>query len=100
MSLQEKQTSKKEVVMGNLNYQILDLGEASLYKTAVIISGDRETAIVDAGFSLADGQRIAEAAKATGKPVRTVFISGGDPDFYFGLQSIKAAFPQAKRVGH
>lgn len=82
--------------MGNLTYQILDLGEASLYKTAVIISGDHETAIVDAGFSLSDGQRIVEAARATGKSVRTIFISGGDPDFYFGLQVIKAAFPQAK----
>lgn len=82
--------------MGNLTYQILDLSEASLSKTAVVISGDHETALVDAGFSLADGQRIVEAARATGKPVRTVFISGGDPDFYFGLQAIKAAFPQAK----
>jgi glyoxylase-like metal-dependent hydrolase (beta-lactamase superfamily II) len=87
---------KKELIMGNLTYQILDFGEASLYKTAVIISGDHETAIVDAGFSLADGRRIVEAARATGKPVRTVFISGGDPDFYFGLQLIKEVFPQAQ----
>jgi glyoxylase-like metal-dependent hydrolase (beta-lactamase superfamily II) len=83
-------------MMGNLTYQILDFGEASLFKTAVVISGDHETAIVDAGFSLADGRRIVEAARATGKPVRTVFISGGDPDFYFGLQAIKAAFPQVQ----
>ena len=34
----------------------------------------------------------------SGKTLTTVFISGGDPDFYFGLEPIQAAFPQAKIV--
>ncbi|RBH41680.1 MBL fold metallo-hydrolase, partial [Pseudomonas sp. MWU13-2860] len=34
--------------------------------------------------------------KASGKKLTTVFISHPDPDFYFGLDVIKAAFPDVK----
>lgn len=34
--------------------------------------------------------------KASGKILTTVYISHSDPDFYFGLETIKAAFPKAR----
>ena len=34
--------------------------------------------------------------KKSGKKLTTVYISAGDPDFYFGLEPIKAAFPDVK----
>jgi glyoxylase-like metal-dependent hydrolase (beta-lactamase superfamily II) len=36
--------------------------------------------------------------KATGKKLTTVYISHSDPDYYFGLDVIQAAFPDAKIV--
>ncbi len=34
--------------------------------------------------------------KATGKKLTIIYISHGDPDYYFGLNVIKAAFPKAQ----
>lgn len=82
--------------MGGLTYQVVDSAETSFHKTAVVVAGGREAAIIDAGFTVTDGQRIAAAAEATGKPVTTIFVSAGDPDYYFGLQPVTAAFPRAR----
>lgn len=37
-----------------------------------------------------------ELIRQSGKELTTVYITGGDPDFYFGLQPIVEAFPQVK----
>ena len=36
--------------------------------------------------------------RASGKKLSTIYISHGDPDFYFGLDTVLAAFPDAKVV--
>jgi glyoxylase-like metal-dependent hydrolase (beta-lactamase superfamily II) len=41
---------------------------------------------------------LAEAIKANGKKLTTVYISQSDPDYYFSLAPIKAAFPAAKVI--
>lgn len=84
--------------MGGLTYQVVDTDERSLHRTAVVVAGEREAAIVDSGFTVADAARVIVAAKATGRTVSTIFVSGADPDCYFGLQPVMAAFPQAKAV--
>ncbi|MER5640284.1 MBL fold metallo-hydrolase [Kitasatospora sp. NPDC002227] len=82
--------------MKPLTYEIIDFPAASLYKSAVLVVGQHETLLVDTGFTRSDGHRLAEAAEATGRPLTTVFVSHGDPDFYFGSESIKEAFPRAR----
>lgn len=84
--------------MGGLTYQVVDSDERSLHKAAVVVAGDREAALVDAGFTVSDAARVIVAAKATGRPVTTIFISAAEPDCYFGLQPLLAAFPQARAV--
>ncbi|MEZ9391545.1 Vmh family MBL fold metallo-hydrolase [Vibrio splendidus] len=66
--------------------------------TSVLVSGEKEVMLFDAQFSIADGQKLVEQIKATGKELSMIYISSGDPDFYFGLEPIVAAFPNAEVV--
>ena len=53
---------------------------------------------IDAQFQRNDAEKLVEMIKATGKKLTTVYISQSDPDYYFGLDVIHAAFPDAKIV--
>jgi glyoxylase-like metal-dependent hydrolase (beta-lactamase superfamily II) len=54
--------------------------------------------LVDTQFSRAEAVKLAEKIKASGKHLTTIYISHDDPDYYFGLDVIHAAFPDAKIV--
>lgn len=64
--------------------------------SATLISGPHQAMLVDAQFSIKDGEKLVAMIKASGKQLTTILITCGDPDFYFGLQPIVAAFPDAK----
>lgn len=63
-----------------------------------IISGKHDVILVDAQFQRNDAQVLVDKIKASGKHLTTVYISHSDPDYYFGLDVIQAAFPDAKIV--
>lgn len=63
-----------------------------------LVTGDKEAILVDAQFGVGDGRALVEMIRASGKTLTTIYISGGDPDFYFGLEPIVAAFPTAKVI--
>src|SRR4051812_44745734 len=84
--------------MTALTYAILDSGPSSLHKTSVLITGETGALVVDAAFTRADGHRIVAAVLDAGKTLRTVVITAGDPDFYFGAEVIADAFPEARFV--
>jgi glyoxylase-like metal-dependent hydrolase (beta-lactamase superfamily II) len=86
--------------MSTLDFQIFDLDfpVGSRNKTATLVTGDTDALLVDAGFTRADGHRLAAAILDSGKRLTTVFISHGDPDFYFGAEVIADAFPDAEFV--
>ncbi len=73
-------------------------GEHGFYRAPVLISGAREAVLIDGGFTLPDGKALAQAIKASGKKLTTVYISQSDPDYYFSLAPIKAAFPEARVI--
>lgn len=84
---------------GALTMEVYNPGEKSVFPvSSEIISGEHEVALIDAQFQRNDAEQLVEKIKATGKTLTTVYISHSDPDFYFGLDTIKAAFPQAKIV--
>jgi glyoxylase-like metal-dependent hydrolase (beta-lactamase superfamily II) len=60
---------------------------------SVIVSGKTDAILVDAQFTLADAENVAREIKATGKKLITIYISHGDPDYYFGLEVFKRYFP-------
>jgi glyoxylase-like metal-dependent hydrolase (beta-lactamase superfamily II) len=64
----------------------------------VLVSGTRDAVLIDAGFTLPDGKALAEAIKSSGKNLTTIYISQSDPDYYFSLAPIKAAFPAVKVI--
>ncbi|MGW6918374.1 MBL fold metallo-hydrolase [Kitasatospora sp. NPDC054939] len=82
--------------MSSLDFQVIDSPDGSLNKTAVLVTGPNDAMLVDAGFTRSDGRRLVEAVRACGKRLTTVFISHGDPDFYFGAQELQDAFPEAR----
>jgi glyoxylase-like metal-dependent hydrolase (beta-lactamase superfamily II) len=86
--------------MSTLDFHVFDLDfpVGSKNKTATLITGDNDALLVDAGFTRADGHRLAAAILDSGKRLTTVFLSHGDPDFYFGAEVIADAFPGAQIV--
>ena len=83
--------------MSTLSYKVLDLDfpAGSRNKTATLVTGENEALLVDAAFTRADGHRLAAEILDSGKKLTTVFVSHGDPDFYFGAEVIADAFPDA-----
>ncbi|AYF74909.1 MBL fold metallo-hydrolase [Nocardia yunnanensis] len=86
--------------MSTLTFTVLDLDfpVGSKNKTATLVTGENDALLVDAGFTRADGHRLAAAVLDSGKRLTTVFISHGDPDFYFGAEVLADAFPEATFV--
>jgi glyoxylase-like metal-dependent hydrolase (beta-lactamase superfamily II) len=64
--------------------------------SSVLITGKTEAILVDAQFQRNDALSVVELIKQSGKKLTTIYISHGDPDFYFGLYLITAAYPDAK----
>lgn len=83
---------------GSLTWQHFPAGQNGFFRAPVLISGASEAVLIDGGFTLSDGQAVADAIKATGKTLTTIYVSQSDPDYYFGLSPIKAAFPDAKVI--
>ncbi len=81
-----------------LSWKHFPAGEHGFYRAPVLITGDKEAVLIDAGFTFSDGKALVEAIKASGKTLTTVYISQSDPDYYFSLSIIKAAFPNAKVI--
>lgn len=72
--------------------------ESGFLRAPVLIEGKSEAILIDGGFTLSDGRALAEAIKATGKRLTTIYVSQSDPDYYFSLGPVKAAFPDTKVI--
>ena len=83
---------------GSLQWKHFPAGERGFFRAPVLLSAAQEAILIDGGFSLSDGRAVADAIKASGKTLTTIYISQSDPDYYFSLGPIKAAFPSAKVI--
>ncbi len=81
-----------------LKLQHFPAGENGFFRAPVLISGKRDAVLVDGGFTLPDGKALVDAIKAGGKTLTTIYVSQSDPDYYFSLGPIKAAFPDARII--
>jgi glyoxylase-like metal-dependent hydrolase (beta-lactamase superfamily II) len=82
-----------------LHITVYNPGEKAIFPvSSTLVSGQKEAILVDAQFSVTDGKALVDLIQRSGKTLTTVVISGGDPDYYFGLEPIKAAFPHVKVV--
>jgi len=73
-------------------------GEHGFFRAPVLLAGTSEAILIDAGFTLADGRKVADAIRASGKRLTTVYVSQSDPDYHFSLAPIRAAFPEARFI--
>jgi len=81
-----------------LQWQYFQADENGFNRTPVLLTGDKEAILLDGGFTLSDGKAVAEKIKETGKKLTTIFVSQSDPDYYFSLGPVKAAFPDARII--
>ncbi|MFA9189127.1 MBL fold metallo-hydrolase [Flavobacterium magnesitis] len=84
----------KTIEAKDLKIQIYNVSENSFGVASVIVSGKTDAVLIDAQFTLADAEKVAQEIKASGKKLTTIFVSHGDPDFYFGLEVFKKYFPE------
>lgn len=85
---------------GDLKWTYFQADEAGFRRTPVLLTGEKEAILIDGGFTLSDGRAVAEAIKATGKELTTLYVSCNDPDYYFSLRPIVEAFPKAKVIAN
>jgi glyoxylase-like metal-dependent hydrolase (beta-lactamase superfamily II) len=80
-----------------LSVEVYNPGESAIFPvTSTLISGERDAMLIDAQFSTREAEELVERIQASGKTLTTIFISHGDPDFYFGLDTLTRAYPEAK----
>ena len=65
---------------------------------STLVYGEKEAMVIDAGFTRADALRIAANVLDSGKELKTIYVSQADPDYYFGVETIKEIFPTAEVV--
>jgi hypothetical protein len=86
--------SFKTIKANNLKLQVYNASEKAFGVASVIISGKTDAVLIDAQFTLADADKVAQEIKNSGKKLTAIYVSYGDPDFYFGLEVLKKYFPE------
>lgn len=81
-----------------LELKVVNHGPASFHVNSVLVLGAKDAILLDAGFTRADALRVAAAVLDSGRTLKTIYVSAADPDYYFGLEVLKAQFPDARIV--
>jgi glyoxylase-like metal-dependent hydrolase (beta-lactamase superfamily II) len=86
--------SFKTIETKQFTLQVYNASENSFGVASVIVSGKTDAVLIDAQFTLADAEKVAQEIKNSGKKLTTIYVSHSDPDFYFGLEVFKKYFPE------
>ncbi|MEM8592521.1 MAG: MBL fold metallo-hydrolase [Pseudomonadota bacterium] len=70
------------------------------FVASTMIVGEESLAVIDAQFTKADADRLANQITATGKRLETVFVTHMHPDHMMGLVVLRARVPEARVVAH
>jgi len=82
-----------------LSIEVFNPGAKSLFPvTSTLVTGPTEAVLIDAQFQRDDALAVLKLIQDSGKQLKTIYISHGDPDYYFGLDVITAAYPDAEVV--
>src|SRR3982751_1305087 len=83
----------RKIETAKLTLDVYNAPENSFGVASVIVYGKTDALLIDAQFTLADAEIVAKQISDSGKELTTIYISHGDPDFYFGLEVFKKHFP-------
>ena len=89
-----KRKASKELKQKSSTLDVFNASENSFGVASVIISGKTDAVLIDAQFTLAEAETVAQKIKSSGKKLTTIYVSHGDPNFYFGLEIFKKYFPE------
>ncbi|MEO7043960.1 MAG: MBL fold metallo-hydrolase [Ferruginibacter sp.] len=92
--MEAKAQSFLKIETSPLTLEVFNASENSFGVASVIVSGKKNAVLIDAQFTLADAELVAQKIKNSGKKLTTIYVSYGDPDFYFGLEVFKKYFPE------
>ena len=81
-----------------LTVKVYNADGNSFNVNSTLVYGEKEAIVIDAGFTRADALRIAANVLDSGKQLTTIYVSQADPDYYFGVETLKEIFPQADVV--
>lgn len=79
-----------------LNLKVYNADGNSFHVNSVLVTGKQDAMLIDAQFTRSDAHRLVADILVSGKTLKTVYVSHGDPDYYFGLEVIKTEFPEVK----
>lgn len=65
---------------------------------STLIYGDKDAILVNGQFQASKARELIERIRATGRQLTTIFVSHSDPDYYFALNTLRDAFPNARIV--
>lgn len=80
----------------NTNVVVFGSDEVSFQVISTLIVRNENALLVDTKFSKTDAQNIIRYLQDSGLNLTRIFISHGDPDYYFGLEEFRAAYPGAE----
>ena len=66
--------------------------------TSTIVYGKKDAVLIDAQFQKQYAEELVKQIKGLKKNLKYVFVSYHDPDYYFGLDVIHKAFPEAQII--
>lgn len=66
--------------------------------TATILYSNDQAMLIDTLFTKKDAQKLVDEIKKSGKPLTLIYISHGDADFYYGLDTVLKAYPNARVI--
>jgi glyoxylase-like metal-dependent hydrolase (beta-lactamase superfamily II) len=82
-----------------LKLELYNPGASGIFPvSSELITGKTDAIVIDAQFDRASAGQLLKKVQDSGKKLTTIYISHGDPDYYFGLEVLKAAYPDAKIV--
>ncbi|OOR98313.1 MBL fold metallo-hydrolase [Haemophilus paracuniculus] len=81
-----------------LNLKVFQAEPQGFSVSSTLVTGDKEAMVIDTGFTKADALRIVANVLDSNKELTTILISNADPDYYFGAETLKQFFPNAKVV--
>ncbi|MFC3324808.1 MBL fold metallo-hydrolase [Mesorhizobium cantuariense] len=87
-----------QAASAKLGWKHFPAGPNGFFRAPVLLSGPSEALLIDGGFTYPDGRALADAIKATGKKLTTIYVTQSDPDYYFSLKPVREAFPEAKVI--
>ena len=82
-----------------LTLKVYNPGTSAIFPvTSTIVYGKKDAALIDAQFQKQYAEQVVKEIKNMKKKLKYVFVSYHDPDYYFGLNVIHKAFPEAKII--